>query len=131
MKQNHFKLYKTVVQDHLDDLQHVNNVVYLEWVQEAALAHWKHFTKNQTQNFGLWVVRSHQITYKHPAQLGDSLLIETFVKQTKGVLSERIVTIYLEKTQTQLANCSTQWCYLDADTLKPTPIPASVAELFS
>lgn len=131
MKQNLFVLHKTVVQDDLDDLNHVNNVVYLQWVQEAAKAHWQTLIANQTQEFGYWVVRSHHITYKQAAQLGDLLKIETFVKQTRGMLSERIVNFYLEQSRTLIASCSTQWCYLDINSLKPKLIPVTVNNLLS
>jgi len=129
MKPSPFCIEKTVVQSDLDALDHVNNVVYLKWVQEAALAHWEHLIDGKTQTFGFWVVRSHHITYKQPALLGDALLLETYVAQTRGTLSERVVEIYKKESRTLLAHCRTQWCYLDTKNLKPISIPTSVSQL--
>ena len=89
MKQ--FKQELTVTPNHLDELQHVNNVQYLQWVQDIAGAHWKYLIENQTEEFGLWVVRSHHIEYKKQAKLGDTLRVVTHVELTEGFLSERRV----------------------------------------
>ena len=111
---------------HLDALQHVNNVHYLQWVQDIAAAHWQELTKNSKVALGVWGVRSHAITFKNQAQLGDVLTLKTYVKQSRGALSERIVEIYKAHDQTLVVQCSTQWCYLDSKTLKTTKIPQNV-----
>ena len=73
-----------VTEAHLDKLQHVNNVQYLQWVQNIAGAHWQSLIEGKNDAFGLWVVRSHHIEYKRQAKLGDSLLVLTQVEITKG-----------------------------------------------
>lgn len=129
MKTAPYCIEKKVSTTDLDALAHVNNVVYLQWVQEAAQAHWEHLIAPQSKAFGRWVVRSHHITYKQPAHLGDNLQIETYVTHTRGMLSERVVEIYKKEPRTLLAQCRTQWCYLDPQTLKPTAIPKTVTQL--
>ena len=126
---NRFKITTQVLPEHIDNLGHVNNVQYLYWVQIAAHNHWQELTKMITEPIGVWVVRSHSIIYKNEAFEGEILTLETYVKQCREVLSERIVEIYNPK-QILLAQCSTQWCYLDANNQKPTPIPNSILELF-
>lgn len=120
-----------VTKAHLDELQHVNNVQYLQWVQDIAGAHWQSLIAGKTEAFGLWVVRSHHIEYKRQAKLGDNLRAVTHVELTKGFLSERIVRFYLEDTTTLVAQCSTQWCYLDPTTQKLLRIPEDIHALFS
>jgi|TARA_Y100000389_G_scaffold9335_2_gene8717 acyl-CoA thioester hydrolase len=120
-----------VTEAHLDELQHVNNVQYLQWVQDIAGAHWQSLIAGKTEVFGLWVVRSHYIEYKRQAKLGDNLRTVTHVELTKGFLSERIVRFYLEDTTTLVAQCSTQWCYLDPTTQKLLRIPEDIHALFS
>lgn len=120
-----------VTKAHLDELQHVNNVQYLQWVQDIAGAHWQSLIAGKTEAFGLWVVRSHHIEYKRQAKLGDNLRAVTHVELTKGFLSERIVRFYLEDTTTIVAQCSTQWCYLDPTTQKLLRIPEDIHALFS
>ena len=119
-----------VFEAHLDELQHVNNVQYLQWVQDIAGAHWQHLIKNNSEKFGLWVVRSHHIEYKRQAKLGDELRVLTHVELTEGFLSERRVRFYLNDSNTLVAQCSTQWCYLDPNTQKLLRIPATVQAVF-
>jgi acyl-CoA thioester hydrolase len=121
----------TVTEAHLDELQHVNNVQYLQWVQDIAGAHWQSLIANSKETYGLWVVRSHHIEYKRQAKLGDTLLIETHVALTEGFLSERKVRFYLTGTKTHVAQCSTQWCYLDPASQKLLRIPQNIRTLFS
>ena len=79
MKSSPFALQKTVVKSDLDTLEHVNNIIYLQWVQEIAKAHLEKVTAQLKQDFGHWIVRSHNITYKQAAKLGDKLQLETYV----------------------------------------------------
>ena len=120
-----------VEETHLDELNHVNNVQYLQWVQDIAGAHWQYLIKNNPAEFGLWVVRSHHIEYKRQAKLGDTLRVVTHVALTKGFLSERQVRFYLGDTTTLVAQCSTQWCYLDPTTQKLLRIPDEIHDLFA
>lgn len=128
---NSFEQTIDVEAQHLDELQHVNNVQYLQWVQDIAGAHWQHLIKNREEAFGLWVVRSHHIEYKRQAKLGDRLRIVTHVEVTEGFLSERRVRFYLADSSTLVAQCSTQWCYLDPTTQKLLRIPPEIHSLFS
>jgi len=118
-----------VLPEHIDTLGHVNNVQYLYWVQDAAHNHWEALIQNIDKPLGVWVVRSHSITYKQAALEGDKLTLKTYVKQSRGVLSERIVEI-LNAEQKLLAVCSTQWCYINPINQKPEVIPNTVLELF-
>ena len=120
----------SVLPEHLDELQHVNNVQYLQWVQDIAGAHWQSLIEGQTTEFGLWVVRSHHIEYKRQAKLGDRLRVVTHVEVTEGFQSERKVRFFLEDTDALVVQCSTQWCYLDARTHKLMRIPESIHALF-
>lgn len=112
---------------HIDGLQHVNNVQYLYWVQEIAKSHWHEIT-NRAAMEGVWVVRQHNIVYKKPAYEGDTLKISTFVRSLRGPLSERIVHIHNVENDTLLAQCTTQWCYMEALTRKVLPAPALLKE---
>jgi acyl-CoA thioester hydrolase len=118
-----------VLPEHIDALGHVNNVQYLYWVQDAAHNHWEALIQNIDKPLGVWVVRSHSITYKQAALEGDKLTLKTYVKQSRGVLSKRIVEIF-NAEQKLLAVCSTQWCYINPINQKPEMIPNTVLELF-
>jgi len=85
--------------------------------------------QNIDKTLGVWVVRSHSITYKQAALMDDTLTLKTHVKQSRGVLSERIVEIFNAERKL-LAVCSTQWCYINPINQKPELIPDSILELF-
>ena len=128
---NTFEQSILVEESHLDELQHVNNVQYLQWVQDIAGAHWQHLIRDNPTEFGLWVVRSHHIEYKRQAKLGDRLRVITHVELTEGFLSERRVRFFLEDSNTLVAQCSTQWCYLDPLSQKLLRIPEEVHAIFA
>ena len=124
-----YSMTTEVLPEHIDALGHVNNVQYLYWVQDAAHNHWEALIQNIDKPLGVGVVRSHSITYKQAALEGDKLTLKTYVKQSRGVLSERIVEIF-NAEQKLLAVCSTQWCYINPINQKPEMIPNTVLELF-
>jgi len=124
-----YSMTTEVLTKHIDALGHVNNVQYLYWVQDAAHNHWEALIQNIDKTLGVWVVRSHSITYKQAALMGDTLTLKTRVKQIRGVLSERIVEIFNAERKL-LAVCSTQWCYINPINQKPELIPDSILELF-
>jgi acyl-CoA thioester hydrolase len=128
---NTFEQSILVEESHLDELQHVNNVQYLKWVQDIAGAHWQHLIRDNPTEFGLWVVRSHHIEYKRQVKLGDRLRVVTHVELTEGFLSERRVRFFLEDSNTLVAQCSTQWCYLDPLSQKLLRIPEEVHAIFA
>jgi len=127
-----FEIEKTVQKKHLDDLNHVNNVQYLYWVQEVSQAHWDNLiNKTKILEKGLWVVRSHKIEYKNLTKLNDKIIISTYVKNVKGYLSERSVVIKLKKTGKILVKCLTEWCFIDLKTQKLKKIPQEIIKLFN
>ena len=127
---NSFEQTLMVERHHLDELQHVNNVQYLQWVQDIAGAHWQHLIANREETFGLWVVRSHHIEYKRQAKLGDQIRAVTHVEVTEGFLSERRVRFFLGDSTTLIVQCSNQRCYLEPKTQKLLRIPPEIHTLF-
>ena len=113
----------TVEAADLDDLQHVNNLRYLEWVLQIASEHWQELTRADWDKQYIWVVRSHHIQYDYPALLGERLVLETFVATAKGALSDRVVEIHSEDTGKRTTLCRTEWCLIHVDSGKPTRIP--------
>lgn len=121
---------RTVNNDDLDDLQHVNNVRYVQWIQDIAKEHWEVRATEQLKNDFIWVVIRHEIDYKKQAFLGDDLLIETFVGETTFVTSERFVNIKNAKTDEVLVAAKSTWCLLDAETKRPTKITEDLRTVF-
>jgi len=119
-----------VVQDDLDEMQHVNNVRYLQWVQDIAKAHWIALTTPFLQETYAWVVLSHQIEYKAAAVLDDILTLKTFVISSKGVSSVRVVEITHKNSGKLIAKATTKWCLLNSKTKKPVRIPSEIFSFF-
>ncbi|MBL7857467.1 MAG: acyl-CoA thioesterase [Cyclobacteriaceae bacterium] len=119
-----------VQQADIDELGHVNNVVYLRWVQDLAEAHWKNRAPSAVQKKYFWVVLRHEIDYLHPAFPGDAISGLTWVEDFQGARSNRIVQLYLQHTGQILAEAKTTWCLLEAATMKPKRIDEDVVSVF-
>jgi acyl-CoA thioester hydrolase len=119
-----------VVPDDIDDMNHVNNVVYLRWVQDAAAAHWDAIASEELKNKYAWVVLRHEIDYKSPATLGDTVTARTWVNSHEGVRSVRHVTLSNAATGVMFAEAITTWCLLDAVTKRPKRIDTDITSIF-
>lgn len=111
----------------IDTLGHVNNVVYVRWVQEVATAHWQKMASPEQQKAMVWVVLRHEIDYHAPALPRDTIEGSTRVGDYKGARFERYVYIRQAQTGKLLAEAKTVWCLLDAATLRPTRITNELA----
>lgn len=120
----------TVTKKDIDDLNHVNNVRYVEWVNTIAKSHWLEKASKKTVEHYFWVLLSHTIEYKKAAFLNEELLLKTYVVQAEGITSIRIVEIYNNSTQTLLVKSETKWCFINAQTQKPSRITKEISELF-
>ncbi|MBP1839793.1 acyl-CoA thioesterase [Formosa algae] len=125
-----FELKVTVTEDDLDELNHVNNVRYVQWLQDVAKGHWQHSATPDMQAQYVWVVLEHHIYYKGEAFLGDQLQLKTYIKKSVGVKSIRVVEIYNLDTDKLLLTSETHWCLIHVDTKRPTRIPEAVKNIF-
>lgn len=125
-----FELTLTVSAKDIDNLNHVNNVVYLQWVQDVASAHWDTVASDELKNKYSWVALRHEIDYRNPAYLGDQLLVKTWVGSCEGVRSVRHVKFYQMSTSVLVAESKTTWCLLDAQTMRPKRIEPGIVSLF-
>lgn len=114
----------TVVTNEIDSLHHVNNVVYLSWIQDVANDHWAILKEGHNTEGYVWVVVRHEIDYLRQAVLGDVVQIRTWVGKTEGVTSIRHVEI--SKEDKVLVKAQTTFCLLDAKTFKPARITQDI-----
>ncbi len=122
-----------VTEEEIDALGHVNNLCYLRWVVEAAVAHstaqgWPP-ERYVAQGAG-WVARSHFIRYLQPAFVGDRVVVQTWVSHFKKVTSLRKYRIVRPADQAVLAVAETDWAFVSLREQKPRRIPAEVAQSF-
>ena len=117
-----------VAKSDIDTLNHVNNLVYLKWVLEAANKHWNSLASDEIKNENLWVVLRHEIDYLKQAFLNDNITVHTWIGDTEGVRSVRHVHICCGESL--LVQCKTTWCLVDHKTLRPKRIGADILDLF-
>jgi len=115
----------------IDQLGHVNNVVYLRWVQDLAIAHWQSKASAEDQARLLWVVVRHEIDYKRPALLGDEIVGRTWVGPASRRSFERHTEFRRASDQRVGAKARTVWCPIDSQTGKPTDVSPEVRARFS
>lgn len=113
--------------DDIDVLQHVNNLVYVKWMDEIATKHWAYLTKDTPLPQYIWVVVRHEIDYLKQAGLEDEITVKTWVGETKGVTSVRFMEFY--KNDVLLVKAKTTWAMLDAKTYKPSRIRENVLKV--
>jgi acyl-CoA thioester hydrolase len=116
--------------EHIDELNHVNNVVYVQWIQDAAVNHWNSVIPDRIREKYIWVIMRHEIDYKKPGFLDDELLITTKVLNTQRIASDRQVQIFRKVDMTLLVESKTTWCMLDAETFKPARITEEIKKIF-
>ena len=129
-----FEYPHTVGADEIDEQGRANNVVYVAWMQDAALAHsaalgW---TPERYLQLGMgWVARSHWIEYLQPAMADDEIIVETRVSEMKKVTSKRAYRILRRADRALLAKAETHWAFVNYATGKPMRIPDEIAGAFT
>ena len=119
-----------IQEEDIDGMGHVNNVVYLRWVQEVATAHWNTATEDAEKAAYAWVVQRHEIDYMRPALLGDTLVGRTRVGEVGGARFERFVEIWRISDNRLIAKARTLWVALDPRTGRPCRIQDTLRSRF-
>jgi len=126
-----FEIRIEIQSDDIDMQNHVNNVVYLRWVQDVAIAHWSAIAPPEDQEKLMWVVRRHEIDYKRPALRGDSILARTWIGEASRLAFDRHTEIVRALDGKVLAVARTVWCPVDRNSGRPTEVSSKVRSLFS
>jgi acyl-CoA thioester hydrolase len=111
----------------IDDLNHVNNAVYVKWMDTVAFEHWAFLTREIPLADYIWVVLRHEIDYLKQVVLGDKITVKTWVGETHGFRSVRIMEFY--RNDAIVLKAKTVWVMLDAKTYKPTRIRENVLKV--
>ena len=120
----------SVTQNDIDVRNHVNNLRYVQWVQDISEAHWTSKTSKEIRDTYYWVMLSHHIQYKAEAILGEVLYLKTYVTQSEGVKSTRMVEIYNKNTNKLLTISETIWCFISHKNHRPARITSEIKEIF-
>ena len=110
----------------IDANGHANNVVYLRWIQDAAVAHWNAVVAPDAASNLSWVVVRHEIDYKKPAFAGEPLIVRTWVEAVTAATTERFCEVIRRSDGDHLARSRTIWCAIDTATGRPRRIDAKI-----
>ncbi len=113
----------------IDELGHVNNTVYLRWVQEVATAHWRAVARPADAARYVWVVSRHEIDYLRATVAGETITLTTWVGTPRGARFDRHVEITGADGRLR-ARALTVWALIDTATGKAIRVPAELAAPF-
>ena len=120
----------TVPSSAIDEYGHVNNVIYVQWMQDAATRHPQAIPEFvQPENTG-WFAREHRVEYLTPAFEGDEIEVCTWITEMKRVRAQRKYEFIRKGDGKVVAKGETQWVFVELSTGRPVPIPAAMLELF-
>ena len=112
----------------IDFMGHVNNARYLNWVQDAVLAHWNKIAPADEVASKAWVALKHEITYRKPAFLDDEVIARTVLEKVQG--ARAFYTTMIQRGEDVLAEVKSAWCCIDAETLRPARLRDEVTRFF-
>lgn len=127
----HFPL--TVTPAEIDQLGHANNLVYLEWMIRAALAHSaaQGWPAERYESLGAgWIVRSHEIKYLRPAFVHEEVIVRTWVADTRRASSLRRYRMLRPRDGVVLATAATEWAFVNFASGGVVRIPPEVAAAY-
>ena len=120
----------TPAADDFDILGHVNNTVYVRWVQEIATEHWNTVAPDEMRAAYIFIVLRHEISYRDPVLPGEKVELRTWLGEARGPRFDRYVDIRKPGARRASAEALTTWCMLDANTRRPKKVGPDVLKAF-
>lgn len=112
----------------IDHMGHVNNSVYLKWVQDAVIDYWQSVAPPDAVARHLWVALKHEITYRKPTFLQDVVVAEVIAEKVDG--ARAFFRTVLKRGEDVLSEIQSCWCCLDVDTKRPARVARDVIRRF-
>src|SRR5574338_1221339 len=115
----------------IDELGHVNNIVYLRYAQDIAVAHWRARANAESVARYVWMVMRHEVDYRAQLTLGDEVEVRTRVDDApRGATWARFVEIYKAGAEKPAAQIKSNWALLDAETRRVKRVPMEIVSRF-
>ncbi|MBD3729084.1 MAG: acyl-CoA thioesterase [Sphingomonadales bacterium] len=128
---NRHTLTFTALPEHIDELGHVNNTVWLQWVQELATSHWNAVADPAHRDAFVWMVTRHEIDYRGNIGAGESVTATTFIPEgPRGARFDRCVEFRNASGKVIVAARST-WAMLDRESGRLVRVREDVAAPFA
>ena len=112
----------------IDHMGHVNNSVYLKWVQDAVVDYWQSVAPADAVASHLWVALKHEISYLKPTVLTDNVVAEVIAEKVEG--ARAYFTTVVKRGQDVLSEVKSTWCCLDSASLRPVRLARDVISRF-
>ncbi len=112
----------------IDHMGHVNNSVYLKWVQDAVVRYWESLAPPDAVARHLWVALSHEIQYRRPAFLDDVVVADVIADKVEG--AKAFFTTVITRGEEIVAEIRSSWCCLDAVSKRPARLAKDIAARF-
>lgn len=112
----------------IDAQGHVNNVAYVRWIQDVAVAHWLAVTDEATREKFTWVLTRHEIDYKKQTFENEQVTATTWVGTATRITCERFTEI--KRGEDLLVQAKSTWCFIDRYTMRPTKITEDLIKIF-
>jgi len=112
----------------IDHMGHVNNAVYLKWVQEAVVDYWNSVAPPNAIAQHLWVAVRHEITYFRPTLLEDNVVAEVIAEKVKG--ARAFFRTIIRRGDEVLSEINSCWCCLDLANRRPARLARDVIRRF-
>ena len=125
-----FEMTVTARPEHIDVLGHVNNAVWVQWMEQVAVAHWEAVADPRHKDAYFWVVVRHEIDYLRPAFEGDRIVARTWVGEApKGAKFDRHLEFAGEDGRV-CVRARTDWAIIDKAAGRPIRVPPEVVAPF-
>ena len=131
LKNSHFSTTIKVQPEHLDNINHVNNVIYVQWMQDIASMHWEAFASEKLKEEILWMIKRHEIDYYNQAFLNDELLMTTWTGEFTNVTWKRHYEITRPADNKKIITAASVWITLDRKTQRPRRIDDELINMFA
>ena len=120
----------TAQPEHIDELGHVNNAVWVQWIQDIAVSHWASTAKPEDVDAYFWVVTRHEIDYRGNVREGESVIARTWIPDPPhGAQFDRMVEFSDSKGK-RLVTARSTWALIDRASGRLSRVPAQMAERF-
>jgi acyl-CoA thioester hydrolase len=112
----------------IDHMGHVNNAVYLKWVQDAVVDYWRSVAPPDAVASHLWVALKHEITYRRPTFLDDVVVAEVIAEKVEG--ARAFFSTVVRRGEEVLSEIKSCGCCLDAASLRPARLAREITGRF-
>lgn len=128
MDKSPFQYPVAIRPDDIDHMGHVNNSVYLKWVQDAVVRYWESLAPPDAIARHLWVALSHEINYRRPTFLDDIVVADVIAEKVEG--AKALFTTVIKRGEEVLADVKSSWCCLDAVSKRPARLARDITARF-